>query len=391
MADYLVPDWADAALVLIDVQRDFVDGPAAVPGTREALPAMTAAVAEFRRLGRPVVHIVRSYRPGESDVDLLRRAAVEAGDAVVAPGTPGAEIPPDLLPGPVEFDWDSLRFGAVQQIGAAEYVVYKPRWSAFFRTPLDSLLGDHDVSTVVVAGCNLPNCPRATLFDASELDYRTVLISDATSQVTPARLADLESIGVQLRTADEVVAALAGDELLGSAETLWVELLERVDGDLDRAGGCGDWTVRQLVDHVAGGAQRYAILLDGGSAADTAATRGVDYIGADAVGSFWEQEHRLREAAEHADLSALVDHRAGRRTGASLMHLRLLELTLHSKDLADALGVEWTPPAELVAHLLDVGTPIIEDLRALGLFGPELPAASDHPADRLLAVAGRGA
>lgn len=52
------------------------------------------------------------------------------------------------------------------------------------------------MTTVVVAGCNLPNCPRATLFDASERDFRTVLVTDAVSGVTVERLADLERIGV---------------------------------------------------------------------------------------------------------------------------------------------------------------------------------------------------
>jgi nicotinamidase-related amidase len=56
---------------------------------------------------------------------------------------------------------------------------------------LDQHLRDRDVTTVVVAGCNLPNCPRATLFDASQRDYRTALVQDATSQVTDERLQDL--------------------------------------------------------------------------------------------------------------------------------------------------------------------------------------------------------
>lgn len=81
--------------------------------------------------------------------------------------------------------------------------MFKPRWSAFYRTSLDEHLRDLGVNTVVVAGCNLPNCPRATLFDASERDYRAVLVTDATSQVTPERLADLALIGVgALNTAD---------------------------------------------------------------------------------------------------------------------------------------------------------------------------------------------
>lgn len=389
MVDYVVPDWANAALVVIDVQRDFVDGPAAVPGTHEVIPAIAATVAEFRRLGRPIVHVVRSYRPGDSDVDLPRRAAVEAGEALVAPGTAGAEIPGELLPGAVDLDWDSLRFGAVQEIGATEFVLFKPRWSAFFRTPLDSLLGDHDVTTVVVAGCNLPNCPRATLFDASELDYRTVLVSDATSQTTPERLSDLERIGVQLRTADQVIGALARDDLLGSAESLWVSGLTHLADDLDVPSGCGEWTVRELVNHVAGGASRYRILLDGGTSADTAATRDLDFIGGDAIGAFWEHEHQLRESAERADLAEPVDHRAGELSGWELMNLRVMELTLHSKDLADALGAAWEPPVELAEQVLRDCADVIDRMRALGHIGEERTPASQAPTDRLLAFAGR--
>lgn len=389
MVDYLVPDWANAALVVVDVQRDFVDGPAAVPGTLAVVSAIAETVAEFRRLGRPIIHVVRSYRPGDSDVDLLRRAAIEAGEALVAPGTPGAEIPAELLPGPVELDWESLRFGAVQEIGAAEFVLFKPRWSSFFRTPLDSLLGDHDVTTVVVAGCNLPNCPRATLIDASELDYRTVLLTDATSQATPERLSDLAAIGVQLRTAGQVIGSVSGDQLLGDAEMLWVSALTHLGEALDDPSGCGEWTVRELVDHVAGGAVRYRILLDGGTAADTAATRDLDYIADDPIGVFWNHEHHLRETAERADLTASVDHRAGRRSGRDLMNLRVLELTLHSKDLADALGVGWNPPAELTERLLHECAGVIDEMRALGHIGEALAPASQAPTDRLLAFAGR--
>ncbi|WP_424327269.1 TIGR03086 family metal-binding protein [Gordonia sp. (in: high G+C Gram-positive bacteria)] len=181
--------------------------------------------------------------------------------------------------------------------------------------------------------------------------------------------------------------------MLGAAETLWADALDEVSADdLERPSGCGDWTVRRLVDHVAGGAARYTILLEGGSAAETAATRDLDYISADPTRSFWDQEHRLREVAERSDLTVLVDHRAGKRTGESLMQLRLLELTLHSKDLADALGLGWDPPVELLDHLLAVGAPIIEDLRRLGFFGPALPTGPESDAAaRLLALAGRPA
>jgi len=46
----------------------------------------------------------------------------------------------------------------------------------------------------VVAGCDLPNCPRATLFEAGMRDLRTVLVTDAVSRTSDERIADLAAI-----------------------------------------------------------------------------------------------------------------------------------------------------------------------------------------------------
>jgi nicotinamidase-related amidase len=210
MTDHLSPHWDRAALLVIDVQHDFLDGGAAtVPGTSAVLPALESLVAAFRRIGRPIVHVIRLYEPGGSDVDLPRRAAVEAGARLVAPGTPGAAIPSGLLPGPVSLDEATLLSGRPQDVGPREVVFFKPRWSAFHRTSLEVWLRSAGCDTVVVAGCNLPNCPRATLFDASERDLRTVLAEDAVSQVTEERLADLRLIGVGTYRVDQIARALA--------------------------------------------------------------------------------------------------------------------------------------------------------------------------------------
>lgn len=200
--DYTSPDLARSALVLIDVQNDFISGPSQVDGTAELLPAMARLLAAFRAAHRPIVHIVRMYVPGGSDADPPRRAAIEAGRQIAAPHTAGAAVPAELLAHPL--DYDSLLAGGIQHAAAGEVVMFKPRWSAFYRTSLDEHLRDLAVNTVVVAGCNLPNCPRATLFDASERDYRAALVTDATSQVTPERLADLALIGVATLTTTAV-------------------------------------------------------------------------------------------------------------------------------------------------------------------------------------------
>lgn len=64
------------------------------------------------------------------------------------------------------------------------------------------------LDTIVVAGCNLPSCPRATLFDATERDFRSVLVVDAVSQLSDERLTDLEAIGVRLLQTRHVVDQL---------------------------------------------------------------------------------------------------------------------------------------------------------------------------------------
>ena len=208
---YTRPQWQRSALIVVDVQNDFVadDGALPVAGTREALGAIAGVLDAFRAARRPIAHVVRLYIPGGTDTDLPRRAAIESGTKVVAPGSAGSQIPTELRPGNSVLDPDRLLAGEPQQLGPDEIALFKPRWSAFHRTVLHEWLHARDVTTVVVLGCNLPNCPRATLFDASNHDYRTVLVTDATSQVTEDRLADLELIGVNLATARETIEQLA--------------------------------------------------------------------------------------------------------------------------------------------------------------------------------------
>lgn len=215
MTSFVAPEWNSSALVVIDVQTEFVSGAMTVPGTADRIPALSRLVSAFRTAGRPIVHVVRLYVPGGTDTDLPRRAEILAGREVAAPGSDGSQIPAELLPAGAQLDPELLLAGGFQEVGPAEHIVFKPRWSAFYRTELEQHLRERGVSTVVVAGCNLPNCPRATLFDASERDYRAVIVEDATSQVTQERLHDLTLIGVIVTD-----VASVEKELLGSGESV---------------------------------------------------------------------------------------------------------------------------------------------------------------------------
>ncbi len=205
---HLVPDLRQSAIVVIDTQNDFVDGGSSpIPGTTDLVPAIARLVAAYRETGRPVVHVIRLY--DGTDVDLPRRTAIAQGAQIVRPNTRGSQIVAPLrTPGAPDLDPALLFSGAAQRLGPHEVALWKPRWSAFYRTGLDRHLAGLGVTTLVFAGCNYPNCPRASIYDASERDYRVVVVSDAVSAIEHHHLDEATRIGVVPMSSDAIVARL---------------------------------------------------------------------------------------------------------------------------------------------------------------------------------------
>jgi nicotinamidase-related amidase len=210
---YTAPDFTSSALITIDTQCDVLDGqPLEIPGTSAALPAMQRLLDGYRQAGRPIVHIVRLYRLDGSNVDLCRRRLVEEGTAMLAPGSEGSELAPGLLPDSgIRLDPDLLLTGEVQEVGPCEAVIYKPRWGAFYDTALEAHLRSQGVSTVIFSGCNFPNCPRTSIYEASERDFRVVVASDALSGLYERGERELSAIGVALMSAREILDSLRSE------------------------------------------------------------------------------------------------------------------------------------------------------------------------------------
>lgn len=201
------PQAQTSALITIDVQNDFTlpGAPMAIPGTYERIGLMRELLLAFRAARRPIVHIVRLYLPDGSNVDLCRREEVRQGLALVNPDTPGAELVSALKPRPdIQLDAARLLAGEFQPIGPEEWILYKPRWDAFYRTPLEAHLRQLGVDTLVFCGCNFPNCPRSSIYGASNRDFRLVLATDAVSGLYERGLEELRGIGVTLMTTREI-------------------------------------------------------------------------------------------------------------------------------------------------------------------------------------------
>jgi nicotinamidase-related amidase len=97
----------------------------------------------------------------------------------------------------------------VQRLGPDEVAIYKSRWGAFFETPLDDHLRSLSVNTIVFVGCNFPNCPRTSTYEASERDYSVVVVDAAVSGLYDRGRDELSGIGASCVSAADVVGALA--------------------------------------------------------------------------------------------------------------------------------------------------------------------------------------
>jgi nicotinamidase-related amidase len=142
---------------------------------------------------------------------LCRRWLFQEGRGFVLPGSKGAELVDDLKTSPdIVLDHSALLRHEIQKIGPDENVIYKPRWGGFYKTPLESHLRKREISTLVVCGCNFPNCPRTTLYEAGERDFRLVLVRDAVSGLYPKALSEMRDIGVTVLLTPEILSLRSG-------------------------------------------------------------------------------------------------------------------------------------------------------------------------------------
>ena len=180
-----------AALLVIDLERGFVDesSPLCIRDAAATLPACGQAITYAREEGVPVFFIHRAYRADGSDVEACRYSGWQAGGKPLTPGSTGSgsvETPPEVTP----------------QEG--DYVVQKPRFSAFFHTELDLILRRLGVRTLYLIGTTTPNCIRTTCYDGLSLDYNVGILTDCCSsnreEIQQANLVDMANIGATLMT-----------------------------------------------------------------------------------------------------------------------------------------------------------------------------------------------
>lgn len=171
-------------------------------------------------------------------------------------------------------------------------------------------------------------------------------------------------------------------------------LVDHVSTDqLSNATPCSEWTVRDLINHVAGGATMFAISAEEGSVSDEELGRLTtgDNLGADYKGAFNTATARAMTAfGQPGVLEKMVKLPFGEMPAGVALNIAIFDVTTHATDLARATG-QSIGDTKLLEDALDMGRQMIgPDMRQPGLFDAEQPAPADaSPEDRLLAFAGR--
>jgi nicotinamidase-related amidase len=207
MDEYTRPDYNNIALVTIDMQNDTLPGaPLEVKGTKEVLPGIIQLLRLFRDRNKLIIHIVRLYNEDGTNVDISRKRKIENGMRALIEGSRGAELAEGLIPTDTRLDTQKLIIGDVQKVAANEFIIYKSRWGAFYKTPLERFLRVRGITTLAFAGCNFPNCPRTSIYEASERDFKIVVVRDAISGIYDQGIDELKNIGCELLSVKDLIS-----------------------------------------------------------------------------------------------------------------------------------------------------------------------------------------
>jgi biuret amidohydrolase len=173
------------ALLIIDMQRDFLDPEGYIARTGVDVRGLRAIIPNVRRLldaardkSIRVIHTREGHRPDLSDLPITKaRRAAGAGAAIgsmgplgrlLVRGEPGHAIIPELEP------------------LTTEPVIDKPGFGAFHATDLEHLLRVAGVRTLVISGVTTDICVHSTLREAVDRGFECITAGDACAAGDPA-------------------------------------------------------------------------------------------------------------------------------------------------------------------------------------------------------------
>jgi len=177
-------DWSSTALLIIDMQRDFLE-PGGFGETlgndvsqlARAVQPTAALLKAARAMGMLVIHTREGHLPDLSDAP---PAKIERGAPSLRIGDPGpmgrilirGEAGHDIIPALYPED--------------DEIVVDKPGKGAFYATELGDTLQKYGIENLLVCGVTTEVCVNTTVREANDRGYRCVVVADGCASYFPA-------------------------------------------------------------------------------------------------------------------------------------------------------------------------------------------------------------
>lgn len=162
----------DPVLVLVDLQKDFCQPPFSTASVEasfsEALDAIAAFLDAYRASGRTPVFVRTAHDERSNSPTWAEKYAGRDRPMPCRPGTEGAE------------------FVDAVTVEDSDVVVTKHRYSAFYRTQLETYLVSNGVTRLLVGGVNTNVCVASTITDAFDRDYDVTVLEDCTTTIEPA-------------------------------------------------------------------------------------------------------------------------------------------------------------------------------------------------------------
>ena len=133
---------------------------------------------------------------------------------------------------------------------------------------------------------------------------------------------------------------------------------------------CEGWTVEDLVVHVVGGTKMSVALLGGATRDEAFAVIQGDVLGDEPVDTFVAAQAELSAKFRALDsLETTMHHMVGDIPASMLLGFRIGDLTVHSWDLARAIGADETLDPVLVQAVWDAVSPLGDTISQSGVFG----------------------
>jgi nicotinamidase-related amidase len=176
-------DWSTTALVIIDMQPDFME-PGGFGETlgndvsqlARAVKPIAAVLGAARDLGMLVVHTREGHLPDLSDAPPAKIARGAPSLRIGDPGPMGrilirGEAGHDIIPALYPLD--------------SEIVIDKPGKGAFYATELGDVLQRYGVENLLVCGVTTEVCVNTTVREANDRGYRCVVLADGCASYFP--------------------------------------------------------------------------------------------------------------------------------------------------------------------------------------------------------------